>query len=76
MTFCSPFAVTEFDVPPTASHKNNFAKLVRANAHITVPKLIEIWQWLNLKFASHRRCVKLSLRSIWRGADMHFGDKP
>jgi hypothetical protein len=32
MTFCSPFAVIEFGVPPAASHKNNFAKLVRANA--------------------------------------------
>jgi hypothetical protein len=32
MTFCSPFAVIEFGVPPTASHKNNFAKLVGANA--------------------------------------------
>jgi hypothetical protein len=28
----SPFAVIEYGVPPTASHKNNFAKLVRANA--------------------------------------------
>src|ERR1039458_8982057 len=32
MTFCSPHAVADFDVPPTASHKNNSAKLVRANA--------------------------------------------
>src|SRR5450432_1334417 len=32
MTFCSPHAVIDFDVPPTASHKNNYAKLVRANA--------------------------------------------
>jgi hypothetical protein len=30
MTFCSPFAVIEFGIPPTASHKNNCAKLVRA----------------------------------------------
>jgi hypothetical protein len=26
--------VIEFGVPPTASHKNNFAKLVRANAAV------------------------------------------
>jgi hypothetical protein len=32
MTFCFPFAVIEFGVPPTATHKNNFAKLIRANA--------------------------------------------
>jgi hypothetical protein len=31
MTFCSSFAAIEFDPPSTASHKNNFAKLVRAN---------------------------------------------
>src|ERR1035438_7396446 len=38
MTFCSPHAVIDFDVPPTASHKNNSAKLVRANAvAFTVP---------------------------------------
>jgi hypothetical protein len=32
MTFYSPFAEIEFDVPLTASHENDFAKLVRANA--------------------------------------------
>src|SRR5579863_7772115 len=32
MTFCSPHAVIGFDVPPTASHKNNSAELVRASA--------------------------------------------
>ena len=33
IAFCFPFAMTEFDIPSTASHRNNFAKLVRANAH-------------------------------------------
>jgi hypothetical protein len=34
MMFCSPFAVIEFRVPPTASHKDSFAKLVRANTDL------------------------------------------
>jgi hypothetical protein len=31
MRFCSPHAVIDFDVPPTANHKGNSAKLARAS---------------------------------------------
>jgi hypothetical protein len=42
MTFCSQHAVIDFDVPPTASHKNNSAKLVRANGAGYPPALFQV----------------------------------
>src|ERR1039458_3565811 len=63
MTFCSPHAVIDFDVPPTASHKNNSAKLVRANAvAFTVPTPI----------------LRLSSGRCWssRGSRLIFAGRP